>query len=388
MCVDEGYVLDDRGETQIPQAGGHTFVPIVGWHKDINCYDYKSLYPSIIEAHNLCYTTLIHPDDYHKYSEDQYTVYEWTDEEDKKKGTVEHHHHYRIIKKEIYFGIMPRMVHMLVHLRRKVQAQIRGLKTEVAELKSKVKELNEILSSCQDEEQISEIKAEIHALNLQIKKLGIRIGLLDKKQWALKILVNSAYGFVSAQGNKKKKKPRGKKPCAELGIITCWVGRSAVDKTSKYVNEKYGHYVVYGDTDSVMICQNFENTLEAVRTGDEYAKELTTLFPPPMEYEFEKCMIMICVTKKRYVYFMADSKGKYHITLKNMIRKGVTSNRRDNCKFATETFDLVAINGIKQIPVEEVYQIMFDAVCRSSSKTRWHIVDNIWQRFLRNYQLN
>ena len=435
MCVEEDYIIDDRGKTQIPQSGGHTFKPIVGWHKNINCYDYKSLYPSILEAHNLCYTTLIHPNDYHKYNEDQCTIYDWV--EPAKKNNPEHHHHYRIIKKEIHFGLIPRLVHLLVQLRRQVQAEIKKLwgekvalkdraediknlcidipeeerssweqkihentrlleeyndqiesikevlveipegdskrvphnreietiKTKIADSIKIIRQAENLLTNCSDEEKI-ELQIELGKIPALIKAIDIRLGLLDKEQWALKILVNSVYGFVSAQGNEKKKKPRGKKPCAELGIIVCFVGRRSVGETGDYLKEKYGHYIVYGDTDSVMICHHFTDTLEAVASGHAYAKELTKLFPPPMEYEFEKCMMMLCLTKKKYLYFMANAMGIFNMTMKNMVKKGVTSNRRDNCLLGIDTFNLVGFNSLIQRPKEEVYQIMFDAVQR------------------------
>src|SRR6185437_14351632 len=43
-----------------------------GLHDNVICIDFSSLYPSIIAAYNLCYTTFIHPKDWDKYKEGEY----------------------------------------------------------------------------------------------------------------------------------------------------------------------------------------------------------------------------------------------------------------------------------------------------------------------------
>ena len=69
-CVSQLYdlasrkniVLNIRDETTFRFAGGSVQKPIPGLYENVICLDFKSLYPSIIQALNICYTTLVHPD--------------------------------------------------------------------------------------------------------------------------------------------------------------------------------------------------------------------------------------------------------------------------------------------------------------------------------------
>jgi len=55
----EGYVLDTRTAPSFKFSGGYVFEPIPGLYDNIICLDFSSLYPSIIRAYNICYTTLV-----------------------------------------------------------------------------------------------------------------------------------------------------------------------------------------------------------------------------------------------------------------------------------------------------------------------------------------
>jgi len=55
----EGYVLDTRTAPNYKFSGGYVYDPIPGLYDNIICLDFSSLYPSIIRAYNICYTTLV-----------------------------------------------------------------------------------------------------------------------------------------------------------------------------------------------------------------------------------------------------------------------------------------------------------------------------------------
>ena len=55
----EGYVLNTRTAPSYKFSGGYVFEPIPGLYDNIICLDFSSLYPSIIRAYNICYTTLV-----------------------------------------------------------------------------------------------------------------------------------------------------------------------------------------------------------------------------------------------------------------------------------------------------------------------------------------
>lgn len=54
-----GFVLEERDLPVYSFEGGFVFDPVPGVYRNIVCLDFSSLYPSIIMAYNMCYTTLI-----------------------------------------------------------------------------------------------------------------------------------------------------------------------------------------------------------------------------------------------------------------------------------------------------------------------------------------
>lgn len=58
----EGYVINQVANKLKSYKGGSVAEPIKGLHDNVIALDFKSLYPSIIIAYNLCYTTLVDND--------------------------------------------------------------------------------------------------------------------------------------------------------------------------------------------------------------------------------------------------------------------------------------------------------------------------------------
>ena len=56
-----GIVMDDREAPVQFFSGGAVFDPVPGLYENVLCFDFASLYPSIIMAKNLCFSTIIPP---------------------------------------------------------------------------------------------------------------------------------------------------------------------------------------------------------------------------------------------------------------------------------------------------------------------------------------
>lgn len=152
MPVHQGHGTDEQYE------GGTVIEPKRGYYNDpIATLDFSSLYPSIIMAHNLCYTTLI----------SVAKKKELNIPDDNVNTTPSNS---SFVKNCVRKGILPEILENLLAARKKAKAE---LKQETDPLKQKV---------------------------------------LDGRQYALKVSANSVYGFTGAQ--------MGKLPCLEISAVS------------------------------------------------------------------------------------------------------------------------------------------------------------------------
>ncbi|XP_060705472.1 DNA polymerase delta catalytic subunit isoform X2 [Hemiscyllium ocellatum] len=258
---------DYTGATVIEPVKGYYDVPIA-------TLDFSSLYPSIMMAHNLCYTTLLKPGAVEKYniSSDQFIKTPTGDQ---------------FVKASVRKGLLPEILENLLSARKRAKAE---LKKETDPFKQKV---------------------------------------LDGRQLALKVSANSVYGFTGAQV--------GKLPCLEISQSVTGFGRQMIEKTKQLVESKYtiadGYKadakVIYGDTDSVMCKLGAETVEESMALGREAAEWVSSHFTPPIKLEFEKVYFpYLLINKKRYAGLYFSSNPNTH---DKMDCKGIETVRRDNC---------------------------------------------------------
>jgi DNA polymerase elongation subunit (family B) len=146
-----GFILDSRDTPGYHFTGGFVYEPIPGLYDNIICLDFASLYPSIMMAFNICYTTLVPPEyenlvpdaDCHVIDFDQDEI-ENDGNEDKqdilaettvkiKKGKpIKKHYRFKFYKG--HEGLLPRLVRQLVMERRAVNRQIAQIKDELKSL--------------------------------------------------------------------------------------------------------------------------------------------------------------------------------------------------------------------------------------------------------------
>ncbi len=224
----QGQQGDDNFE------GATVIEPKRGYYdKPIATLDFSSLYPSIMMAHNLCYTTLLQGGavDKHGLRPDEYIR--------TPSGNL-------FAKSSVRKGLLPEILESLLSARKKAKAD---LKKETDPFKAKV---------------------------------------LDGRQLALKISANSVYGFTGAQV--------GKLPCLEISQSVTAFGRMMIEQTKNEVEAKYkaengyAHdaVVIYGDTDSVMVKFGVDTVADAMELGREAAEFVTQKFVKPIKLEFEK----------------------------------------------------------------------------------------------------
>lgn len=155
-------------------------------------------------------------------------------------------------------------------------------------------------------------------------------------QLALKICANSIYGFTGAA--------RGYLPEPRIASSVTRRGRAMANETKHVCETEFpGCRVIYGDTDSVFvnlpptICNGEDILKEAERLGEVMADVCTKKFLPPNELEYEKTYRPILLKgKKRY----AGYKFEPGLAPK-MDVKGFECVRRDFAPIVSETQKMV-----------------------------------------------
>ncbi|KAF9447509.1 hypothetical protein P691DRAFT_776079 [Macrolepiota fuliginosa MF-IS2] len=278
---DEGYLIPSfKGEGSDEAYEGATVIePKKGYYDvPIATLDFSSLYPSIMMAHNLCYTTLL----------DKATIDRLELVKDVDYIQTPNNDFFVTTKKRK--GLLPTILEDLISARKRAKA------------------------------------------DLKMEKDPFRKAVLDGRQLALKISANSVYGFTGAT--------IGKLPCLPISSSVTAYGRQMIEKTKQEVEAEYcmanGHshdaHVIYGDTDSVMVKFGPSDLAKVMALGSEAAEFVTTKFVKPIKLEFEKVYYpYLLISKKRYAGLYWTKVEKYD----KMDSKGIETVRRDNCRLVS-----------------------------------------------------
>ncbi|CAI7648779.1 unnamed protein product [Penicillium pancosmium] len=268
---------DYEGATVIEPKRGYYNVPIA-------TLDFASLYPSIIQAHNLCYTTLLNNTSVEKLGLKKDEDYIVTPNGDMFCTT------------KVRKGLLSQILEELLGARKKAKKEL-GVETD------------------------------------PFKK-----AVLNGRQLALKISANSVYGLTGATV--------GKLPCLPIASSTTSYGRQMIEKTKEEVEARYtiangySHdaQVIYGDTDSVMVKFGVGELAEAMRLGQEAADFVSSKFIKPIKLEFEKVYFpYLLINKKRYAGLYWTNPEKHD----KMDTKGIETVRRDNCVLVQNVIETV-----------------------------------------------
>jgi DNA polymerase I len=314
---------EERYEDSDELKGGAVLVPEKGLLQDVVILDYKSLYPTIMMAHNLCYSTVLPsgpPPGIETITSPSGGVF---------------------VAPSVSAGIVP------------------GVLKELLDERTKTKRL--MKSSREDERR-----------------------LLDAKQYAMKILLNSFYGYsgyararlyslalanaVTSFG--RENILRTKELIEGIGSIYVLGERAYLPKEisgqERAHLRRYDLSVVYGDTDSVFVrlirgselvderfCPEEEITPEeAELVGRKIAEAITSELPDPMELVFEAfARRAIFLAKKRYALWVFERSG---VGWRDRIKvRGMETVRRDWCELTSKTLNRCLELLLKAGQVEE-----------------------------------
>ncbi|VAH26719.1 unnamed protein product [Triticum turgidum subsp. durum] len=288
----QNYLAISPGNQQVASQPAMECMPLVmepesAFYSDpVLVLDFQSLYPSMIIAYNLCYSTClgkVFPSKssvlgVSSYSADPHTI------ADLKNQLILTPNGVLYVQPEVRKGVVPRLLEEILSTRIMVKQALKKLAPSQKVLQK----------------------------------------ILNARQLALKLIANVTYGYTAAGFS-------GRMPCAELADSIVQCGRRTLETAISFVNQHplWNARVVYGDTDSMFVLLKGRSREEAFRIGKEIASLVTAINPDPVTLKFEKvyhpCFLL---TKKRYVGYSYENPEQNEPIFD---AKGIETVRRDTC---------------------------------------------------------
>ena len=287
------------GEDGVAFEGATVLEPTTGFYTEpIATLDFASLYPSIIIAHNLCYSTLLNP---HQAAQlDPNTITKTP------CGNF-------FAKSELRPGLLPLVLQDLLSARKRARKELAAATDPMVKM------------------------------------------VLNGRQLALKISANSVYGFTGATVGMLPCLEISSSTTA-FGRQMIDATKSLVEsKFNKLNGYEHDAVVVYGDTDSVFVKFGCDNVAESMRLGTEAAEEISKAFIAPIKLEFEKVYFpYLLMNKKRYagLYWTKPD------TFDKLDAKGIETVRRDNCELVKVVIERVLDIVLKEMSIEKAVKFV------------------------------
>lgn len=420
-AIEEQLVIpSDNPTPKDPYEGAKVVEAKPGYYYKVPSLDFNSLYPSVMIASNVCYTTILEDDDptpdeechvipiqshvgcphdklKRKRKKDKIICCDVTYRfrkvriELKDDGTVVYHNE----------GVLPRMLRKLLNKRKDV-------KKEMAKAQAKL-DMHLGEAKPEDIENWRKWGYEIIEKGSLTEKqeaiLRVIIVVLNALQLALKVSANSAYGTLGAT--------EGMIPLKPGAATVTALGRKFILEAIRYLKEIIpSTKIIYGDTDSCMpefvgatlketfelaryackrishhlkcIMMQVEDNFQVVEEADKSASyeigSISSQSPKfklltreskirTLEYEMYPINLdlenvygkFFLLSKKRYLTIIMDEDGNH----KGLVKKGVVMARRDNFQFMRDTYKALAFDGIlADRPEVEVMRDLYDNILK------------------------
>jgi len=277
---------DDAGKAKY--AGGLVLDPKRGLYDTfILLLDFNSLYPSLIQEYNLCFTTVTGWATFHK--QQIAAAKEAHANGGASNGNSTEAALPPLPDESQETGVLAKVIKSLVGRRRQVKGMMK-------------KENNS--------EKYNE---------------------LDIKQKAFKLTANSMYGCLGFSNSRFYAQP--------IAALVTSMGRQTLHRTVDIAQSTVGLEVIYGDTDSIMINTRISDTnaLPTVRKlGEQVKKEVNKLYKT-LELEIDGIFrTMLLLKKKKYAAVTVEQKRNGEIEF-GREEKGLDLVRRDWCVQSKDT---------------------------------------------------
>ncbi|CDS37504.1 DNA polymerase alpha catalytic subunit [Echinococcus multilocularis] len=331
----EPLETEHEGRRKSTYTGGLVLDPKVGFYDTyILVLDFNSLYPSIIQEFNLCFSTMERsffatkdPTDSNATATEDIYISELIASVTQSGGTKSLQQHLPTSRAP---GILPSEVRRLVESRKEVKKLI------------------------------ATASAVADAANMA------KVAQWNIRQQALKITANSVYGCLGFSASRF---------CARgLAALVTGLGRALLVNTKELV-ENMKLEVIYGDTDSIMVNTNSTDLLSALAIGDKVKQEVNRRYRL-VELDIDGVFAaMLLLAKKKYAALAVSHPLQYVERLRKQQpsqqmlpppptkteMKGLDIVRRDWCRLAVEVgkfcvTTLLSGRATSEVAVEEIHE--------------------------------
>jgi len=406
-CLKQNIVVNSDGyQTKANEryTGAYVHEPIADYYENVVPLDFCCMYPSIMIAQNICYSTFANDD----VPDADCNIFKWEDhigcEHDPKVIEIKRLSleiekidwnikklmiqrdsikkdtpipELTVIDTQVWEGWTlaqkKKSIQQLIDIERKKQKPFREARQELKKNKPTDREDdegNKVSGVICAKRYYRFLKAEVKKgviptiiqslldSRKQVKELmkkadPIQKIVYDKEQLAYKVSANSMYGGMGVK--------RGYLPFMPGAMCVTYYGRETIKKTADIIVNKWKGQLVYIDTDSNYIIFPDKTTIQetwdyALRVAKEVSKE----FPDPMTLEFENTIYkkFLILSKKKYMYQESDRDGNLNPKIG---KKGVILARRDNSNMLKHVYEKLASLIFEKVnPSEiELYLIEF-----------------------------
>jgi DNA polymerase delta subunit 1 len=293
-----------RGEAEEASSVGRTqryegatvLEPVTGLYgTPVGVLDFAAMYPSIIMAHNLCYSTYVLPDaaSTRTLMEDAARRLRNGETDDDGLCALRINGHTFVTPKRER-GLLPEICKHLLECRQRAKAALKAATDPMAKQ------------------------------------------VMDARQQAFKVAANGMYGALAS--------PLSLLPLMQIAESVTALGRLDLLRVKAIAETMYPDcLVVYGDTDSVFVRfheapamategTTAERVEEAAERTLALAARINAQLRPPKAIAFEKVLsVMLLMCKKRYAAIMYKAGFKWGTDRPETLIKGLQSVRRDGC---------------------------------------------------------
>mmetsp|Transcript_9013 Transcript_9013/g.19030 ORF Transcript_9013/g.19030 Transcript_9013/m.19030 type:complete len:1210 (+) Transcript_9013:3-3632(+) len=296
--MEEGGATAGKSKSK-KYSGGLVLEPKKGLYDSfILLLDFNSLYPSLIQEYNLCFTTM----DWSKSNSPSNTADGGVPQGDVLPPLPD---------ESLDRGVLPRVIKTLVDRRRNVKKFMKNEKDA-----NKKEELN-------------------------------------LRQLALKLTANSMYGCLGFSASRFYAQP--------IAALVTAMGRETLQRTVDLAQTSIGLEVIYGDTDSIMINTRITDVNEyskVLELGNKVKREVNKLYKT-LELEIDGVFRSMLLLKKKKYAAVTISEGPGGKFIMGKEIKGLDLVRRDWCIQSSESgrfiLDQILSGDEKEVIVNNIH---------------------------------